>query len=88
VDEKTAVVIQNKPRRRCHDDSVIPIKNSNPGNRMAGEMKERPGNMGSRRLFGAFLAVQKGTQPVKAVDKKIGFHFYLLGLHLRPQSTG
>jgi hypothetical protein len=37
---KTAVGIQNNPRRRCHDGSVSQIKNSDPGNRMAGDMRE------------------------------------------------
>jgi len=62
-------------RRRRHEVGGNPIKNSDPGNRMAGEMKERPGTMGARRFFGYFLAVQKVTQPVKAVDKIIGLHF-------------
>jgi hypothetical protein len=42
---------------------------------MAGEMKESPRNMGSRRLFGSFLAAQKGTQPVKSVDHKTRHSF-------------
>jgi hypothetical protein len=42
---------------------------------MAGEMKERPRNMGSRRLFAYFLVAQKVGQPVEAVDHNIGHSF-------------
>jgi hypothetical protein len=43
---KTAVGTQNNPKDAATDGSVSPIKNSAPGNRMAGEMKESPGNHG------------------------------------------
>ncbi|HBF39378.1 MAG TPA: hypothetical protein DDW50_18915, partial [Firmicutes bacterium] len=59
------------------DVSDTQIKNSTSVNRMAGAMKECPGTMGSVAALAArpraevtFLAVQKVTQPVKAVGKK------------------
>ena len=41
-----------------------------------------------RRLFGSFLAAQKGTQPVKSVDPQNRHSFLTSCLYLRPQSTG
>ncbi|HBF39495.1 MAG TPA: hypothetical protein DDW50_19520 [Firmicutes bacterium] len=73
-----AVEPQNNPEDVATDGSVNPIKNSNSGNRMAGAMKERPGTMGAWRLFGFFLAAQKETQPVKAVDRKKSAFIYSL----------
>jgi hypothetical protein len=83
-----------KPRKRCHDGSVTQIKNSNSGNRMAGAMKEGPGTMGSVAALAArpraevtFLAAQKDTQPVKAVDRKNRHSFLPLPSWVTPSPS-